>query len=145
MNSVDDPYLERFRGGFSGILRWPQLDTLWQKVVEDAGGSWYIYTVGKTPPISPADARQLKYFIEQIDSLLRRDHDEDYCGIVYADNRERPAFIKIYDPKNLGLVCGSSDNPPLPGWTLSKLKPVDLTEALVPPVVRKRWWQRLVS
>jgi hypothetical protein len=145
MNPAGNPYLERFRGGFSGILRWTQLDALWQRVIEDAGGRWYLYTVSESLPTSPADARQLRQFIDRLDELLRREHGEDYCGIVYADSPEQPTFIKVYDPKNLGVVCGCNDNPPLPGWTLSKLKPVDLSEALTPPAVRKRWWQRLMG
>lgn len=141
MNKAHDKYLETFRGGFSGILRWPHLDALWQKVLEDANGGWYIYSVGESPPQHPAEAGELRQFIKWIDERLRREHGEDYCGIVYVDSRERPSFIKVYDPKNLGLVCGSSDNPPLPGWTLSKLKPVDLPEVLSSPAVSKPWWR----
>lgn len=145
MNNASDTYLERFKGGFSGILRWPHLDALWQKVLEDGKGGWYIYSVGEQLPKFPADAGELRQFIEWLDARLRREHGEDYCGIVYADSRERPTFVKIYDPKNLGVVCGRSDNPPLPGWTLSKLKPVDLVEALSPPTPRKPWWRFIGS
>jgi hypothetical protein len=141
MNLADNTYLGRFRGGFSGILRWPQLDALWQRMIEDEKGGWYIYRIGESPPASPSDADEFGQFIEWLDKRLRRDHGEDYCGIVYADNSERPTFVKIYDPKNLGMVCGSSDNPPLPGWTLSKLKPTDLLEALTPSAARKPWWR----
>jgi hypothetical protein len=141
MNKAHDKYLETFRGGFSGILRWSHLEALWQKVLEDAKSDWYIYSVGETPPDSPADAGELKRFVKWLDERLHREHAEDYCGIVYADSRERPTFVKVYHPKNLGVVCGSSENPPLPGWTISKLKPVDLLEALSPPPVRKPWWR----
>jgi hypothetical protein len=44
--------------------------------------------------------------------LLRAEHHESYCGIVYADDLENPRLIKIYDPNNLGSSCGSSKNPP---------------------------------
>ncbi|MCG8047412.1 MAG: hypothetical protein N0E48_17590 [Candidatus Thiodiazotropha endolucinida] len=50
----------------------------------------------------------------------------------------------IYDPNNLGVSCGYSDNPPLPGWVLSKLPPIDLPGTMVPKN-RKRWWQALWS
>jgi hypothetical protein len=141
--SAIDPYQERFKGEFTGILRWPQLDELWDTLRNDEEGRWYVYAIGETPPTSPVSYGQLEHFITEIDTLLRKDHDEDYCGIVYADSRERPRFIKIYDPNNLGVVCGSSDAPSLPGWTLSKLKPINLPDAFPPPVVRRRWWQRL--
>jgi len=138
-----DPYLKTFQGGFSGILRWPQLDALWDTLRHDTDGGWYVYAVGEPPPEVPSSPQDLNRFIAEVDALLRRDHETDYCGIVYADDRERPSFIKIYDPNNLGVVCGSSEAAPLPGWTLSKLKPLDLPGALLPPGNRRRWWQRL--
>lgn len=143
VTTSDDDYLKGFRGGFSSMLRWPQLDALWARLRERADAGWYAYAIGETPPDTPLDARQLDSFITEIDALLRRDHEEDYCGIVYADNLAEPSFVKIYDPHNLGVVCGFSDNPPLPGWTLSLLRPCDLPAAMPPAGGRRRWWQRL--
>ena len=82
-------------------------------------------------------------FVDEIDRLLRAEHDEDFCGIVYADDLGAPALIKIYDPNNLGVVCGYSDNPPLPGWIMSKLPPVDLPATRLVAKGRRRWWRRL--
>jgi len=141
----ESQYLEAFRGRFSGILRWHQLDALWHRVRRDSDGGWYIYAVGEEPPTSTATSEQLRHFVAEVDALLRREHDEDYCGIVYADSREEPSFIKVYDPNHLGMVCGSSSRPTLPGWTLSKLAPVDLPAAMPPPQARRRWWQRIVG
>ncbi|MGD8575764.1 MAG: hypothetical protein PVG13_01630, partial [Thiohalophilus sp.] len=123
---------------------WPQLDTLWETLREQPK-AWYIYAVGEMPPEKPVDAQQLNTFINEIDALLRQEHDEDYCGIVYVDKPSDPGFIKIYDPNNLGVSCGYSDNPPLPGWVLSLIPPVDLPAALPPPGNRRRWWQRLFA
>ncbi|WJW75150.1 hypothetical protein QVG61_11745 [Thiohalobacter sp. IOR34] len=142
--SGGDPYLSAFRGSFYGVLRWPQLDALWDSLRSDAEG-WYIYAVGEPPPERPADAERLLRFIEEIDALLRREHEEDYCGIVYTDAFETPTFIKIFDPNNLGVSCGFSDNPPLPGWVLSKMKPADLQADTPLPGNRRRWWQRLLG
>ena len=143
METEANPYLRAFRGSFSGILRWPQLDALWQTLREQRDKQWYIYAVGEAPPERPATPEQLDTFLREIDTLLRKEHNEDYCGIVYADNPADPSFIKIYDPNNLGVVCGFSENPPLPGWVLSLEPPVDLPAALPPPGNRRRWWQRL--
>ncbi len=140
---TEPSYLDAFRGSFTGMLRWPQLDALWQTLREQDDKTWYIYAVGEPPPETPASREQLDTFLKEIDALLRQEHDEDYCGIVYADDPADPAFIKIYDPNNLGVVCGFSENPPLPGWVLSLQKPVDLPAALPPPGNRRRWWQRL--
>ncbi|MGW8227913.1 MAG: hypothetical protein ACWGOW_03380 [Gammaproteobacteria bacterium] len=139
------PFMQTYRGAFSGILRWPQLDELWETLRQQTDKQWYIYAVGETPPSQVSDAAQLDTFIQAIDPLLRSEHKEDYCGIVYVDNRQSPSFIKIYDPHNLGVVCGFSDNPPLPGWILSLQEPIDLQTALPPAGNRRRWWQKLFS
>ncbi|MCB1789743.1 MAG: hypothetical protein KDJ24_05630 [Gammaproteobacteria bacterium] len=136
-------YLAAFRGSFTSALRWPQLDALWE-AVRAAPTGWYVYAVGEPPPDAPADTASLHNFLTEIDALLRREHDEDYCGIVYADVPAAPSMIKIYDPNNLGVSCGYSTNPPLPGWVLSRLPPIDL-EAARQPAGRRRWWQRLFS
>ncbi|MCB1722502.1 MAG: hypothetical protein H6959_04255 [Chromatiaceae bacterium] len=135
------PYLAAFRGSFTSALRWPQLDALWDRV-RAAPEGWYVYAIGEPPPTTPADAEALLRFVSEIDALLRREHDEDYCGIVYADAPAAPSMIKIYDPNNLGVTCGYSTNPPLPGWVLSRLAPVDV-EAARQAGGRRRWWQRL--
>lgn len=137
-------FLSAFKGSFSSALRWPQLDALWGKVSERPAG-WYVYHVGEPPPSSPADPQMLARFIAELDELLRTEHDEDFCGIVYADSHQAPSLIKIYDPNNLGVVCGSSTNPPLPGWILSRIPPVDLPRALQPTQDRRRWWSNLFS
>ena len=134
-------YLAAFSGSFTSALRWPQLDDLWERVRASPEG-WYLYAVGEPPPSTPATADELNRFVVEIDALLRREHDESYCGIVYSDRPEAPSMVKIYDPNNLGVSCGYSDNPPLPGWVLSRVAPVDLRVARQ-PAGRRRWWQRL--
>lgn len=126
-------------------MRWEQLGQLWQVLRDDAEGGWYVYAVGEQPPAEPASGELLKTFLSEIDQLLRKDHEEEYCGIVYADSFESPQFVKIFDPNNLGVSCGFSDNPPLPGWVLSKLPPVDLNTDVPLPGNRRRWWRRLLG
>ena len=142
---ASNPYLQAFKGSFAGVLRWPQLDALWDALRQRADAGWYIYAVGEEPPTMPASAEQVQTFIDEIDPLLRREHDEDYCGVVYADDMSEPQFIKIFDPNNLGVSCGFSEAPPLPGWILSLIPPSNLAAALPPPGNRRRWWQRLFS
>jgi hypothetical protein len=113
-------------------------------VRERAGDAWYIYAVGEVPPAEPSDAARVRAFVSEVDKLLRDEHREDYCGIVYADSMDAPSFIKIYDPSNLGVSCGYSDNPPLPGWVMSRIPPVDLAAAQVISQNRRRWWQRFL-
>jgi hypothetical protein len=140
----EHPFVSAFNGSFINMLRWEQLDGLWQAVRNHVKLNWYVYAVGEPPPATPAEPAQLERFLTEIDDLLHQEHDEDYCGIVYADDREHPRFIKIYDPNNLGAVCGSTGAPPpLPGWILSTIEPVDLNAALPPPGGRRRWWRKL--
>lgn len=136
-------FMSAFQGSFTSALRWHQLDVLWDVLRTDSGADWFIYAVGESPPEIPATPEELLRFIDEMDRFLRREHDEDYCGIVYADNLQQPTFIKIYDPHNLGVSCGYSDNPPLPGWVLSKVPPCDLPSTRVLPNNRKRWWRQL--
>ncbi|MEZ5541374.1 MAG: hypothetical protein R3F42_04950 [Pseudomonadota bacterium] len=141
---IPDPFRIAFRGRFENILRWEQLDLLWDTLGADADGGWYIYAVGEPPPSAPASDAQFRRFLSEIFQLLRLEHDEDYCGIVFTDSRDAPTFVKIFDPHNLGVSCGYSDNPPLPGWILSKLPPADMSQTVVLPGNRRRWWQRFL-
>jgi len=134
---------EKYHGVLRGVLKWEKLDELWAAVRLRKDAGWYLYAPGHDVPEKIADADEVEHFIAQIDDLLHKEHDEDYCGIVYTDDFESPSLVKIYDPHNLGVVCGSSDNPPLPGWVMSLSKPPDL--AAEQPIAgnRKRWWARL--
>ena len=138
-----NPFLSAFRGSFTSALRWHDLDALWERLLERDDPDWYIYAVGEPPPTALSSPERLRQFIGEIDALLRAEHQEDYCGIVYADNLKKPSLVKIYDPHNLGVSCGYSDNPPLPGWVLSRLRPCDLYSTQILSGNRKRWWRRL--
>lgn len=145
MERQDNEFLSAFRGSFVSALRWPQLDALWTALSELNDGAWFVYAVGEAPPETPLTVPELAHFIREIDHFLRQEHAEDYCGIVYADSLTRPGMIKIYDPHNLGVSCGFSDNPPLPGWVVSRLAPCDLPSTRVLPNSRRRWWRRLLG
>ncbi len=134
-----DEFETVFNGMLYSLLSWNQLSTFWSKIDPDAG--WYLYAVGEERPLSPADGAHVAAFMREIDALLHKEHHEDYCGIVYADNLDNPRLIKIYDPNHLGTSCGSSKNRILPGWIMSLMSPCDLTPSHSVPQNRKRWWQ----
>lgn len=139
----EDPFYIAFRGSFTSLMQWAQLDTFWNTVKTKADAGWYVYCIGEPVPVKHLSAAQLEMFVNEVDALLRRDHDESYCGIVYTDSKTEPTFIKIFDPNHLGVSCGSSKNPPLPGWTLSLLPPAHLESKRPLPEGRRRWWRGL--
>ena len=141
--SVEENYLSAFKGNFTSTMRWHDLDEFWKTLKSYADDHWYIYAVGEEPPEETVNKQHLLDFVEKVDKLLRKEHDEDYCAIVYVDNKQSPEFVKIFDPNNLGVSCGFSENPPLPGWILSRIQPVELEAALNPAKNRQRWWQQL--
>lgn len=142
-DAPDESFHTAFRGYFTSLLSWSQLDAFWEVVRQQAGAGWYVYAVGEAVPTTPTGPDQVLNFIREIDTLLRAEHDEDYCGIVYTDSKTEPRLIKIFDPHNLGVSCGSSDNPPLPGWILSRIVPQPLQDRRPLPGNRRRWWQKL--
>nr|VFJ92275.1 MAG: hypothetical protein BECKLFY1418B_GA0070995_103317 [Candidatus Kentron sp. LFY] len=136
-----DEFHRRLQGKFSGILRWEQLDALWEQVLTRSEG-WYVYEVGKSLPEHASDSEELPDIISEIDALLRDEHQHDYCGIVYADEPAQPGMIKVYDPGNLGVVCGPGGAPILPRWILSRIKPQVLGEEA--KETDHAWWRRVL-
>jgi len=136
-------FYQAFRGRFSSLLQWEDLDTFWGVVRRHADAGWYIYAIGMPLPERTASAGQVEKFVGCVNELLRTDHDEDYCGIVYVDSKDDPTFIKIFDPSHLGVSCGFSTNPPMPGWIMCRIPPKPLEDNRVLPAKRQRWWQEL--
>jgi len=155
MSATDIPVSEfqrLYTGRLWSVMQWDQLTALWQWI--DPAAGWYLHAVGVSPTptianaanaANAADAATVSTFIERIDVLLRADHRESYCGIVYADNLDNPRLIKIYDPNNLGSSCGSSKNPPPPGWIMSRVPPDEIVAARPAAENRRRWWQTLLG
>ena len=113
----------------------------------DAEAGWYLYAVGHEVPQAPSPADKVRQFTRELDELLRREHHEDYCAIVYADDLDAPNFVKIYDPNHLGSSCGSSSmkSSVLPGWLMSKTPPREIQVNHIVTGQRKRWWQAFLG
>lgn len=140
-----DEFDRYYNGMLYSVMRWDQLTAFWQKIDMEAG--WYLYAVGQDVPDAPSSADKVEQFTREMDELLRREHHEDYCAIVYADNLDEPNFIKIYDPNHLGSSCGSSatSSSVLPGWLMSRTPPRELEMRGVVTGQRKRWWQNFLA
>jgi len=135
-------FARRMNGTLVGMLHWDQLDALWQRLRARPQG-WYLCQPGEAAPTGPLDAAQLHRFVTELDALLRREHRQAYCGIVYADRPDEPELIKIYDPANLGSACSCSATPIQPRWVLSRLAPERFGGQAAAPETRPRWWKRL--
>ena len=144
MRPSDTPYLRACNGRLKGVLRWQELDDLWARLQRPGDDGWFVYTIGESPPTAPSSREELQRFLTEVRQHLRDEHKEDYCGIVYVDDPDEPRFVKIFDPNNLGMVCGSSDRPTLPGWTLSRVAPDDLSSPAPRPGLR-RWLPKILG
>lgn len=138
-------FMALYQGYLQGIMKWTDFDDLMRVLKDPHDKQWFVYHVGDDLPTQVTSQEQFELFINEIDVLFKKEHEEDYCGIVYANNPKDPQLVKFYDPNNLGVVCGFSDNPPLPGWVISTTKPEDLELAFPPVGARKRWWKRIFS
>nr|VFJ44767.1 MAG: hypothetical protein BECKDK2373B_GA0170837_10085 [Candidatus Kentron sp. DK]VFJ61330.1 MAG: hypothetical protein BECKDK2373C_GA0170839_10887 [Candidatus Kentron sp. DK] len=148
---AESTFEKRLWGRFSGVLRWADLDSLWGRILADPAG-WYLYVVGQEAPgetIAPPD---LDARLREIDRILRDKHKHDYCGIVYVDEPASPGMVKIYDPENLGVVCGPGGERILPRWILSREKPRALDEYGAGKAEKdtslfgsNAWWRRIYA
>ncbi len=139
-------FAKAWRGRFESLLSWDEFDKFWAKLGAKFASDWYIYVPGQDLPDKTSNIKKTREFLLKISELLHQEHQERYCGIVYVDNKQNPEFIKIYDPSNLGTVCRYGDNPPLPGWVLSKIAPVNIdyfNVVNIIPANRQRWWQEI--
>jgi hypothetical protein len=134
-------FVRHYLGGFSGILRWRQLDELWQWLNQHHPGEWYLYQTDTVPPAEPLSQDDLGLQLEQIDQYLRHTHKADYCGVVYVDDPKAPTYIKVYNPKGMGSSCSMSEIPPLPKWIISLERPENLKELLEQTEKTHPWWQ----
>lgn len=115
-------YHEHLQGRFLGILQWVQLDALWAAVRAQPEG-WYVVEHAAPLPERPLTPAELNARLTELDALLRREHAETYCGIVYADDPAAPRMIKVIDPRHLGAMCSTNAPPTPPGWVLSQIPP----------------------
>jgi hypothetical protein len=118
--SAQPTFREAFNGWHSGLIQWTDYDAVMARVAAQPEG-WYVYDTREDVPTAPVPAAALPGRIEAITRFLRDTHRADYCGFVYADDRETPTFVKVYNPRNAS-ACGMS-SAPLPVFTLSRMPP----------------------
>jgi len=142
MSETDTNFSSLMNGKFYGVLQWVDLDVLWDKV-RAAPQGWYAALTGHAPPEAAMSVDELVKFVSEIDALLRREHEHDYCGVVYVDDPANPQLIKIFDPHNMGTGCRVGGAPIPPQWVLSRVRPERLANEILLTGSHRRWWQKL--
>lgn len=142
MTQISSTFSQQLNGNFVGMLHWAELDDLWRRVRAEPQG-WYASQSGQLVPTAPMAPDALNGFVDEVNALLHREHKQDFCGIVYVDQREKPGFIKIYDPHNMGSFCSCSSTPIQPLWVLSRSQPERITDDSALHDARGGWWHRL--
>lgn len=138
------PFSRKARGRLWGVLAWKDLDALFAAMLAKRG--WHAWMPGEPPPSAPVAADALGPMLADLGALLRREHREDYCGIVYADDLADPTLVKVYDPGNLGSSCShGGPGQHLPRWIFSLDRPEPLHAHEPAPGGRLRWWRRLTG
>ena len=127
------------------MLQWQQLDDLWDLVRAQPNG-WYVLNqvqLGNPNQDLPKNPTSSEAFLDQLDKInshLRKEHQQSYCGIVYADDALAPSLIKVYDPAGLGSMCSCSTKPAVPLYVITRLQPEPL-RAPIPAAPTRAWWK----
>ncbi|HMS26181.1 MAG TPA: hypothetical protein PKC80_02255 [Burkholderiaceae bacterium] len=138
-------FRQRYHGCFQGMLQWQQLDDLWVVVRAQSNG-WYLLSQAQIEnqkqdlPQEPMPAAEFLAQLDDINSHLHSEHQQSFCGIVYADDPLAPTLIKVYDPEGLGSMCRISTKPTVPLYVLTRLQPEPL-QISAPTAPARAWWK----
>lgn len=139
----DTPWWRTYQGRFKGILTWQAFDRLWARLAEAPEG-WYAYELSGSCPEAPLSAEAFQALLDEANDMYAIARKQSFCGAVYVDDPESPSFIKVFDPNNMGAVCGDSGKRTLPRWVLSRARPDPLPPAPEAPA-RKGLISRLIG
>jgi hypothetical protein len=114
----------------SGILHWQDMDAFWPQM-QATTGAWYVFDPREDAPETPLSGAALQAELAAAQTLVYSRRDLPMSGAVYVDNREAPAFIKVFDPANMGSSCSCSTEPVMPRYIFSRARPDSLP--LAPP------------
>lgn len=139
----DTEFWNAYQGRFQGILTWPAFDRLWA-LLEAAPEGWHVFELAGSAPDAPVDAQAFRAVLAEASEMYAIARKSSLCGTVYVDDPAAPQFLKVFDPANMGAVCGDSGQRTLPRWTFTKLRPDPLPEA-APQAGRKGLFARLTG
>jgi len=114
----DTAYWRRYQARSTGLLHWPAVDALWPRLAASTG-PWYVYDLQSLPPATPLTAAGFAAFLPIAEALVNTRRDRSHSGAIYIDTPANPAFVKIFDPANMGTSCGGDHDLILPRYILS--------------------------
>lgn len=122
MGLPDTPFWVKFNSRYIGLLNWADVDQLWE-VLLASPHDWYIFDMESDLPEKTLDETEFESFLRDTLTFLHKRQQGSHCGFVYADDRQHPEFVKIFDPQKMGVSCGGSGARVYPRWTLSQIVP----------------------
>ena len=139
-NFPDTEFWQRYRGAFSGVLKWQDMENLWAtlKITPD---DWYVFDPMTDAPTLPLSSVEFMNFLDEAEVLVNQRRDRPSCGSIYVDELEAPTYIKFFNPLKMGTSCGGSHDPFMPRWIISYLAP---DTPLPPPLQKLSIVQRLM-
>ncbi len=137
----DTDFWRQFRGRFSGVLKWDDLESLWD-ALKASPADWYVFDPAGEAPSKPLDDAEFLHFLDEAEAVINQRRDRPSCGSVYLDDLAAPTYIKIFDPLKMGTSCSHSSEPIMPHWIISRMEPDTLPP---PPVKNPTIFQRLTG
>ncbi len=138
----DTDFWRQFRGRFFGVLKWTDLESLWE-TLKASPADWHVFDPAGEAPTKPLPRVEFLRFLDEAEAMINQRSDRPSSGSVYLDDLAAPTYIKIFDPLKMGTSCSHSSEPIMPRWILSHMVPDTLP--LPPPVKNPTIFQRLIG
>ena len=136
----DTDFWRAWQGSFHGLLHWQDFDALLH-VLGQSGGEWYVWDLEGAVPVAPIAPAEMATALEAVHEMNAPVRQRSFCGTVYVDDPAAPAFVKAFDPYQMGATCGSSGERIMPRFVFSRMRPDPLPEPA--PEVSVGFWSRL--
>ena len=127
----ETPFWKLFLSRSSGILHWEDMDAFWPQM-QATTGEWYVFDPSQDAPVAPVSGAGWQAALDAARALVYTRRELPMSGAVYVDNRKTPAFIKVFDPSNMGTSCSCSTEPVMPKYIFSRARPDSLPLAPLP-------------
>jgi hypothetical protein len=124
----DTAYWNRYGGRFSGILKWEDLDGFWGRL-QSSPDAWYVFDPEQKIPLAAQTSQAFSETVATARALLETRREMSHSGAIYTDHMERPTFVKVFDPSNMGSACNISGQRTMPRWIFSHIPPDPLPPA----------------